>query len=1203
MFAWVALFAAGWQLHAQGKKLPPKKTNTADSTARARQRVIDSTRKARQQSLDSMKAARMHTSDSMRLARKKVTDSLTAIRNYRQSKKYQDSVAKSRQAKVNQLRNMQKHRLDSMRAARKQVTDSIVAIRTHTMDSIHAVQKRRTDSLMVIKKYKESKRYRDSVALFRQARMDSMRVARKRFNDSAVAARKKVADSAIAVRKHYTDSLTASRKLYTDSLKAVRKVKSDSLAKIKEVKEKQQKVRDKMREDKAKLALELKIQKKHQAWSNEKMLKKKWSLPRQAVQNTFTRYNYYFNSDKKMDEALLNMQRAKRENYEELMELFPFDPDRDSTMLSADMDSIIHKASVGIQIHDPRSKWGDDLYLLMGEAYYYKGSYDNALTCFRYIVSLKDKYKKKKTTSTRSASAKKGKQEPSIAEAEDKSMLDFLKHKTAHNRALLWMSRVYVQKRKMDDAESVQDLLAADPNFPEELKGRLAVEKAFLNLKAHNYKNAITQLSAVTDDKSIENWLRMRAAYINGQINQQEGNYLAAADNFRKVIDLQPKIDMDFYARKNLAYSLMYAGGDQKEAIASLKRMLNDGKYTPYYEQVYFVLGRLSANSGNTADAVTYLQKSISTPKSTKKQKAVSFASLGNLYYRTGNYEAAKTAYDSATAYSSHAAEDPDVKTAITRSRVLTEITGPARIIHTEDSLLVLSALNEKDQRAAVRRYIRKLEQQRADSIFRAENATAGMGNTEAASDNNFAAWYFSNPVLMQQGVNDFKRKWGNRPLADNWRRSSAAGFGNNTNAVVNNTNNAAGAGNDTDLDENGLPTEESLLAAIPNTPEQQDLSRQRIQKAYIEMGNTYIRQLGDYPGGLHTLDTLDKRFANHGHKAQALYLRYLAALHSNELDKAQQYSNELLQQYGSTEYASLVRPTESGDQAAGSNLPVGEFYDRAYDMLMQRQYTEAASQAQQGMKLYNDNNYTKKFTILEASALAGSGNYDRAETIINDFLKNNPSDPLQSWAEAVMAYITSHRPAAPAPADPAANLVNGANHTLPPAAPGEQPGQPVDPTTGKPVPQPPAAGNINNTTPPAGTAVANNTNNGVPATYTYKPQEDHYVLFISDKTDEKTMGVKAAFTDIDNLRFSGQGLVSGIEVHQGGKGFVVTRGFHTAGQAKIYLNNVKNSPDIFREYKSNEYQLFIISAKNYLKLSADNDLQAYLNFYRQNYK
>src|SRR5690606_29613277 len=127
------------------------------------------------------------------------------------------------------------------------------------------------------------------------------------------------------------------------------------------------------------------------------------------------------------------------------------------------------------------------------------------------------------------------------------------------------------------------------------------------------------------------------------------------------------------------------------------KKVLKDGKYLPYYEQVYYVLGRLAANSGDNEDAVEYLQQSINSTKSTQKQKAQSFASLGNVYYRMAEYEPAKQAYDSAAIMAAGAPGDTLLATAVRRSQALGFITGPVKTIREQDSLLALAAMSEKE--------------------------------------------------------------------------------------------------------------------------------------------------------------------------------------------------------------------------------------------------------------------------------------------------------------------------------------------------------------------------------------------------------------------------------------------------------------------------------------------------------------------------
>lgn len=1189
------------QVQKQQEALRKAQQASRDSAAKARQKTLEQMRAEQKRKTDSATAARKKISEQLAKARKHRTDSLARIRKYKESKKYKDSVARVRKEKVEVLQAARKAKADSAAAARKKIADSAIAARKVITDSIKARQKKRTDSLARIRKYKESKRYRDSVAVVKKMKLDSAQAIRKARTDSMTASRKKVADSLKAIRKAKTDSLTAMRKARTDSLAAQRKLRADSLAKKKEKREKDQKVRQKDKENRQQLAFELKLKKKRSAYSNEKMLKKRWGLPRQLVQNTFTRYNYYFNTDRKMDEALENMQRARKDNYDQMIELFPFNPDRDSSLLSADMDSIIQKASVGIQIHDPRTKWGDDLYLLLGQAYFYKGKYNEAAIAFRYILSLKDKKKKKSSSSSYSSSKSKG--APTLLQKDKQGALDFLKHRSVHNEAVLWLARTFTQSKQEGNAESVLDLVETDPNFPDALKGRLALEKSFIYLGQKDYAAASKQLGVVAQDKNLPDWVRMRAGFINGQIQQNRGEYVASAASFKQVTDLNPKIDMDFYAKKNMAYSLMLAGGDQQEAVASLKRVLNDGKYSPYYEQVYYVLGRLSSNSGKDEEAIGYLKEGLQSAKVTPKQKAQSFAALGGIYYKAGNYVESKAAYDSAAILASHLPpSDSGMIVAIKRSQALGKVTAPISIIRTQDSLLALAQLTEKEQRAAVRKYIRSLEQRRADSIFQAENAglNAAMQNSTAgnpASNNPYANWYFANPALMQKGQNDFKSKWNNRPLADNWRRSAAGGFASNQG---NNNNKQQTDDESPELDENGLPTEESLLAAIPVQPERQAVAVALIQKAHVDLANAYVRELEDYPPATRTLDTLDKRYTDHQYQAEGLYLRYLVAMRQNKLPESQAYADRILQQYGNTRWADLVRPTEGASEAqAVNNAEIAAYYDETYGMLIARDYEGALARVIQGQRQYKETNYAKRFRIMEGIARAGLGNYDAADTILQDFLKQYPSDSLKPWADAVLAYIQKNKPAAP-PA-PSVAPANGA--APPPASSTPAPAGSAAPTNasaaGGVPPPPPPSSTASSAAPVTGTTGAEQ----VAKTYTYAPNEEHYALFVFGAMEARAMGVKSALTDFNKFKFSSLNLTSTSEVLKADQGVIVTRSFKNASEAKIYLNMLRSTAQVFREYKPGEYQLVLISANNYRKMAADKDIKPYLQFYNTKYK
>lgn len=1136
-----------------------------EATKAARAQVTDSIKAVRKQALDSTLAARKRVSDSLQRRMKARSDSLTAITRYKNSKRYRDSVERARNRHIDSMRNSRIAYTDSVKAVRKHSLDSTIAARKKVTDSMRARQKVRADSMAAIRKYKESKRYRDSVSVTRQMRLDSITTLRKRVADSVMAIRKASLDSAKAARKKTMDSTMAVRKKTMDSLKLKRELRADSLAKAKELREKNQKAQLKKREDKAKMAFEMKIKKKHEAYSNEKMLKKKWTILRQAFQNTYTRYNYYFNAKRKMIEAQENMVRRKKDDFEQVIPLFPFDPNLDSTVFASDMDTIVRKVSVGIQIHDPRTKWADDLYLLMGQAFYYKGNYESAVTTFRYIVGMKNRNLKKKKKNT------KKKEDGSLVQKEKSRIGRLLQHKPAHNDAVLWLTRTFTDSKRDADAEAILDLLDASSGLSNRMKAQIALEKANLQVRRGAYKEASRQLDIVIASKNIAKYTRQRAAFLNGQLLYNMGEYTAASASYQKALNLHPQIDMDFYARKNMAGSIALSGGDQTRSIASLKSILKDGKYAPYHEQVYFLLGQLSANEGRDGQALEYYRKSLSLPKTSKKQKAVTYAAMGNIHYRGGAYNLAKRAYDSASYFAKGAGDNPELSTALRRVRSLDKIEEPYTMMVNQDSLLRLAAMNEKDQRAAVKRYLRYLQKTREDSLNKAQNS--GTAAAEPVMPGGGASsWYFSSQATVQQGYNDFRRKWGSRPLSDNWRRASASSYGSEVVGLNNGEDSTAEADA-----EDGLPTEASLMAAIPHNETQLKEVRRKLRKAYISLSDAYIRNLEDYPAGVQMLDTLDHRFPDHEYGDHALSLRYLAALRQNQPDTAERYRQRLLSSYPNSSFAKTLAPQlnesdSSMPASADGEATVAEYYQETYRLSDERQYTEVLQHVSIARRKYGDANYARKFTILEASSLAGLGDYKKADTIIKGYLKEYPSDSLKPWADAISKRIEEMKAADTLRRDSTAAtaLVDTALKT---------------------------------TAVKTATDSLANAKSALPEAYSYKPAEAHFVIFLFGKPDAKIAGFKSGLSDFGTIKFSGLKLAHNLDMIGPERSMVTSRAFANAGQARIFMKAALAEQLLFRELEKGSYQAYIISETNYAKLVADKNPAAYNSFYNKYYK
>lgn len=1137
------------------------------------------------QNTDNSKAAQKRQSDSIKAVTKQRADSLDFIRTYKQSKHYIDSVEIARQQRVNEQKAGQQRINDSVATARKRVADSIMNYRRHYSDSIKTrnenlraeqqralealklERKRTSDSLNAIRAYKASKGYKDSIALDRQTRKDNLNKERKRTSDSLRAIQKNNSDSIVAVRKSYNDSLKtameaakAIRVLQLDSLKAFRASRADSLGKVREsraaLRKQKAEEKEKAKTDKLKLSLEIKIKKKQDKYTNEDMRKKKWTLPKKVIQNTFTRYNYYFNAHKKMEEAIQNMVRSNTDNYDSLITLFPFNPDRDSTRLLSDMDTIIRKASVGIQIHDPRAKWQDDLYLLVGQAYYYKGDYQNAGAAFKQIVSQSEIDKKEKAKNNGNSKADKTKP-TAFSEPEKTGLAGAIEHKPAKNDAMLWLSRTLAQSKKEGQAQTLLDMMRNDAQFPERLNGKLALEQAFIDLQREDYNKAATSLTVVSADKEIPKWLRLRSSYLNAQLLQQQRHYAESDQYFNQVLNLNPNLEMEFYARKNIAANSINYGSNTMNASQMLDKMAGDDKFRPYYDQIYFAMGKAAQKNKQNDKALESFKKSVALSQNNRKQKGFSFAALGDEYYSRSDYSNAKKSYDSASMFLT-TAQDPVYSLARQRSLALDKVAVPGNEVKEQDSLLRLAAMSEKDQRALIRDYIRDLERKMQDSSFRAQNAPANNTLNSNFNNQGTQTWYFANPNLMKQGQNDFKQKWGNRPLKDNWRRSAA---GSNDFDETGNTD------QEQEQADSNLPNEDSLYAAIPHSPEQLQKSTNKIREGLFNLGKAYYTFLEDYGKATATFDTLERRYPDHKHQAEVLYTRYLIHMRQNQPGVAAQYNEQLQSKFPDSEWAKLLKGAsgrqEEKDPFASVSAPSKEtlsnFYDETYGLLIQRQYTDVLKRVQDADEQYkNQGDFRKKFNLMKAIAIAGTGNYPEADTMLHQFVSMNPNDTLVGWANAVLEYMKKNPQSA-----------QGMNSLQPEA----QNNNRIDTAA--------LSGGL---------------------IYEYKPASPHYVI-ISAQQDAKCSGLRSGLSDYNLMKQGKENITVTLSTLDAGRSLIICKEFASASEAKKYMNEIRGVNILFREFKPGEYDMLLISSGNFPKLFVKKDYSVYKNFYSKNYK
>lgn len=111
---------------------------------------------------------------------------------------------------------------------------------------------------------------------------------------------------------------------------------------------------------------------------------KKQNIIKRAYSDIATRNNYYFNANVIYQEMLLNAKENEKIDFKAFYPIFFHDGGFDFSANSSELDEIIKKTGIILQLHE-NGRWGDNTYLLLGIASYLKKDYPSALKTFQFI--------------------------------------------------------------------------------------------------------------------------------------------------------------------------------------------------------------------------------------------------------------------------------------------------------------------------------------------------------------------------------------------------------------------------------------------------------------------------------------------------------------------------------------------------------------------------------------------------------------------------------------------------------------------------------------------------------------------------------------------------------------------------------------------------------------------------------------------------
>lgn len=757
------------------------------------------------------------------------------------------------------------------------------------------------------------------------------------------------------------------------------------------------------------------------------------SLPGQVYHDITSRNNAYFNGVQKIKTIQQNIETSYKDNFDTILALRTNRDPGLSQTFGSDLDEVVKKASAAIKRHEA-SKWTDNAYLLVGKSYFLKGDYDAALETFKFVSTeykeklkksekkKQDSKKKKKKKSSKKKKKKKSNHKKTVPikvdskqpqtttakkeeEKTKKSFLGFLKPVPVRPQALLWMVDTYTELEKYKEADAVITFIEADTTFPRKLRRELQISKSYLALKRGNMEAAIEPLTKAIDYARKKKH-KVRYYYVLGQIYESTRQYPNAIENYKQVLENRPKFDLEFNAKISIArIARLDQSLSSDEITQLLKKLLKDSKNKDFFDQVYYALAEFSLSRGNRQEALDYLNKSVRSSTTNTLQKALAFNKIAEIYFDEQQYVKAQPYYDSTIAIIS--ADYKGFDEINRRHEALSELVEQLQVIEEQDSLLHIASLPENEREKIIDDIIRKKEKAKEqnapdDPALQNDQIT----NDKVKKDDNATAsssgWYFYNVGAKTTGYNNFIRKWGNRVLEDNWRRTnkSSQSFDNNDITFDSDSLQSSVSLTDDNLDK------EALLKAIPLTQEQVKQSSALIINALYRLGNIYRIDLKNNKEAVKSFEKLLERFPGNQYEPEALYSLYLLHNDMGNSAKAEQFKNQLLSKYPGSRYAQYLINPDLLETEKQKDKKLQDYYSSAYSLFLNNQLAEALVSIRKSDSIFPDNNLQAKFALLEAQVIGKTKNLPEYLETLQQVIDDYPNSDERDKAEEILVYL-----------------------------------------------------------------------------------------------------------------------------------------------------------------------------------------------------
>lgn len=704
-----------------------------------------------------------------------------------------------------------------------------------------------------------------------------------------------------------------------------------------------------------------------------------------------TEYNILYNGGIALDKGISDLKSKYKDNFWEILPVERMQVSTDGfeneKTKNSNFERAEEKATKAIQKHSmniggsEKNPQMDEAHLLLGKTRYYDQRFVPALEAFNYVLykyPLSDKIHE-------------------VRIWREKTNMRMDNDELAINNL----------RRLLKDIE-FKDQIFADANA--------TLAQAFINIKEKD--SAVSKLKLATQ-YTKQNEEKARYRFILGQLYEQLGYKDSAFAVYQEIIKMNRKSSRNYVIQAHAKQALQF-DVKKRDTVAFLKKynkLIEDRENRPFLDVLNHQLGLFYEKANKPDKAIIFYNKSLKLKKEDTYLEASNYRNIAEINFNKSLYEIAGKYYDSTLVAMNP--KSREAKAILKKRENLVDVIKYESIAQKNDSILNVVAMSDTERGIFYQKHIEKLKKEAlAKEKLEADKAKldaikeANAKNSELSQiapkpvapspikQNNSSSFYFYNPTMVAYGKLEFKKKWGNRTVGENWRLAKSGANASEEDP----TDSDESLTENSSIQENEELKEEYTVAFYANQlPTNTDTIANLVKDrnfAYYQLGVIYKEKFKEYS---RASDKLEKLLLNQPEERLILPAMYNLYKIYEIVDKSKATSmkEKISKMYPDSRYAQIINNTDTNTQSSLSPDDTFTLLYREYESGLLR---EAYSRTNLAVEQYTGEDILPKLEFLKANLLAKLKGLNEYKNHLNYIALNYPNSKEGKEAEAFIS-------------------------------------------------------------------------------------------------------------------------------------------------------------------------------------------------------